>query len=210
MQKVINHPSIMKLLDWTYEKAIHGFPGLNSASELALTYMEQEGTLREKADSLIRWQNAKSGASGFVTGIGGLITLPVSIPANLASVLFVQVRMIAAIAYMGGHDLRDDKVKTLVYICLAGNVAKDLLQETGIIIGTRLTAQVVKSISEKSLIAINERVGFRLLATYGSKGIISLGKAVPLVGGLIGGGIDIFATNMIGNMARNAFIPASV
>jgi len=37
--------------------------------------------------------------------------------------------MIAAIAYMGGLNLRDEKVKTLVYTCLVGNFAKDVLQE---------------------------------------------------------------------------------
>jgi 4-diphosphocytidyl-2C-methyl-D-erythritol kinase len=37
--------------------------------------------------------------------------------------------------------------------------------------------------------------------------MINLGKAVPLVGGIIGGSIDMAATNTIGNMARNTFLP---
>ena len=197
----------MRVLDWAYEKAISGMPGLDSASQLASGFMEKEGSLREKANSLIRWQNAKAGTSGFVTGIGGLMTLPVAIPANLASVLYIQIRMIAAIAHMGGYDLRDEKVKTLVYMCLVGNFAKDILQETGIRLGTKFTALAIERISEKSLLLINQRVGFRLLATSGTKGMINLGKAVPLVGGIIGGSIDVAATNTIGNMARNTFLP---
>jgi len=197
----------MRVLDWAYEKAISGMPGLDSASQLASGFMEKEGSLREKANSLIRWQNAKAGTSGFVTGIGGLMTLPVAIPANLASVLYIQIRMIAAIAHMGGYDLRDEKVKTLVYMCLVGNFAKDILQETGIRLGTKFTALAIERISEKSLLLINQRVGFRLLATSGTKGMINLGKAVPLVGGIIGGSIDMAATNTIGNMARNTFLP---
>jgi hypothetical protein len=74
--------------------------------------------------------------------------------------------------------------------------------------GTKLTVKAVESISERSLLAINQRVGFRLLSTYGVKGAINLGKAVPLVGGLIGGTIDTFTTNLIGNIARNAFLPS--
>lgn len=194
-------------MDWAYEKAISGMPGLDSAPQLASSFMDKEGTLREKANSLIRWQNAKAGTSGFVTGIGGLMTLPVAIPANLASVLYIQIRMIAAIAYMGGYDLRDEKVKTLVYMCLVGNFAKDILQETGIRLGTKFTAMAIERISEKSLLLINQRVGFRLLTTSGTKGMINLGKAVPLVGGIIGGSIDVAATNTIGNMARNTFLP---
>jgi len=197
----------MRVLDWAYEKAISGMPGLDSASQLASGFMEKEGTLREKANSLIRWQNAKAGTSGFVTGLGGLLTLPVAIPANLASVLYIQIRMIAAIAHMGGYDLRDEKVKTLVYMCLVGNFAKDILQETGIRLGTKFTAMAIERISEKSLLLINQRVGFRLLTTSSTKGMINLGKSVPLVGGIIGGSIDVAATNTIGNMARNTFLP---
>lgn len=196
----------MKVLDWAYEKTLNGVPGLDTVDQLARKFMLQEGTLSEKADSLIRWQNAKAGTSGFITGIGGLMTLPVAIPANLASVLFIQVRMIAAIAHMGGHNLRDDKVKTLVYICLAGNFAKDIIQETGIMIGTKLTAKVLESVSERSLMSINKRVGFSLLSKYGGKGAINIGKAVPLVGGIIGGAVDVVTTNIIGNTARNMFI----
>ena len=55
----------MRVLDWAYEKAINGIPGLDSASQLASGFMEKEGSLREKANSLIRWQNAKAGTSGF-------------------------------------------------------------------------------------------------------------------------------------------------
>jgi uncharacterized protein (DUF697 family) len=207
MKNSMNHSSVMRVLDWAYEKALSGMPGLDSASQLASSFMDKEGTLREKANSLIRWQNAKAGTSGFVTGLGGFMTLPVAIPANLASVLYIQIRMIAAIAHMGGYDLRDEKVKTLVYMCLVGNFAKDILQETGIRLGTKFTAMAIERISEKSLLLINQRVGFRLLTTSGTKGMINLGKAVPLVGGIIGGSIDVAATNTIGNMARNTFLP---
>jgi len=196
----------MRALDWAYEKALNGLPGLDSAPELAIKFMKEKGSLYDQANSLIRWQNAKAGTSGFVTGVGGLMTLPVAIPANLASVLFIQVRMIAAIAYMGGSDLRDRKVKTLVFGCLVGNFAKDILQETGIRIGTKFTALAVERISEKTLLLINQKIGFRLLSTCGSKGLINLGKAVPLIGGVIGGTIDIAATNIMGNIARDIFV----
>jgi hypothetical protein len=208
MTKSFNLPVIMKALDWAYYKALNGIPGLDSAGKMAQKYMALDGTLHEKANSLIRSQNIKAGTSGFITGIGGLMTLPVAIPANLASVLYIQIRMIAAIARLGGYDLREDKVKTMVFICLVGNVAKDMIQEVGIMFGTKLTVKAVESISERSLLAINQRVGFRLLSTYGAKGAINLGKAVPLVGGLIGGTIDTFTTNLIGNIARNAFLPS--
>ncbi len=206
MSKKPTHSIVLQALDLAYEKAINGLPGMDSAEELARSYLQQEGTLTERANSLIRWQNAKAGSSGFITGLGGFATLPVAIPANLMSVLYFQVRMIAAIASMGGHDIRDDRVKSMIYACLAGNMAKDILQEIGINIGTRLTAQMIGRISESAIVAINRKVGFLLLSKTGGRGAINLGKAIPLAGGIIGGSIDVFATNLIGNIARNAFI----
>ncbi len=206
MKNTLDFPIMKRALDWAYEKALIGVHGMDSAVDMAQKYMKQDGTTHEKVNSLIRWQNAIAGGSGFITGIGGFMTLPVAIPANLASVLYIQIRMIAAIAYMGGFNLREDKVKTLVFMCLVGNIAKDIVQETGIRVGTTITAKAIGQISEKSLLLINERVGFRLLSACGSKGMINLAKAVPVVGGLVGGSIDVAATNLVGNMARKTFI----
>lgn len=189
-----------------YDKAVNGVPGLDSAQEMAEDYLSGDGTLHEKSNSLIRWQVSKAGTSGFLTGLGGILTMPVTIPVNLASVMYVQIRMIAAIAHMGEHDLKNDKVKSLVYACLAGNSAKDILRDIGIVVGTKLTTQAIKSISGKTIIAINQKVGFRLLTKFGEKGVVNLGKAVPIVGGIIGGTVDSVATNIIGNIARDTFI----
>ena len=87
-------------------KALHGLPGTDNIFELAESYLSKNSTIDEAIDSLIRWQNTKAATSGFLTGLGGLITLPVAIPANLASVIYVQIRMIGTIAYMRGYDLK--------------------------------------------------------------------------------------------------------
>lgn len=206
MGKEITTGKIMSAVGWGYEKAINGMPGLDSAQELAQSYMRKGDCRIEQANSLIRWQNTKAGTSGFLSGIGGIITMPVTLPANITSVLYVQIRMIAAIAYMGGHDVRDDQVKSLVYVCLTGNSAKDIMKGPGIAMGTKLTTNSIKSISGKTITAINQKVGFRLVTKFGEKGVINLGKAVPLVGGLIGGSFDSITTNTIGNVARETFI----
>ncbi len=198
---------IRKALDIAYEKALQGLPGLAPAEEMARQYLAREGSLRDKANALIRWQVAKAGSSGFITGLGGFATLPVTLPANLVSVLYFQVRMIAAIAYMGGYDLRDDRVKSLIYVCLAGNMAKDILQEAGISAGTRLTAQLTGRISETTLTAINNKLGMVLLTKSGSRGGINLSRMVPVAGGLIGGTFDVVTTRIIGKIALRTFIP---
>ena len=196
----------MQALDWIYDKAINGVVGFDSARELAENYMRTDCSPIDQANSLIRWQNTKAGTSGFLAGLGGLITIPIALPANMTSVMYIQIRMIAAIAHIGGYDLKNDRVKCLVYACLTGNAAKDILKGVGIVVGMKMTNSAVRSISGKAIVAINQKVGFRLLTKFGEKGVVNLGKAVPLVGGIIGGAIDTVTTNTIGNIARNTFI----
>ncbi len=198
--------AIMKLLDYAYNTAINGLPGFDDAESMAEDYLKKDGDLNSQVNSLINWQTAKAGTSGFLSGLGGIIVLPVAIPANIASVMLLQVRMIAAIAHMGGHNLQDDKVKTLVYACLAGNGAKEILKNTGIQVGKKVGVQAIKNIPGKVLVAINQKVGFRLVTKFGEKGIVNLVKLVPLLGGIIGGSVDIASTSIVGNTAKNIFI----
>ena len=206
MANNLTESKIMDVLNWSYDKAVQGVAGLDSAYDLADAYLKQEGSLHAQANSLIRWQNTKAGTSGFLTGLGGIITLPVAIPANVASVMYVQIRMIAAIAHMGGYNLNDDRVKSLVFLCLTGNAAKDILKDVGIVVGKKLAENAIKNISGKTIVAINKKVGFRLLTKFGEKGVINLGKAIPLLGGVVGATFDSVSTNTVGNIARDTFI----
>ncbi len=158
------------------------------------------------AKKFVNYQIAKCTTSGFLTGLGGLITLPVAIPANVSSVLYVQMRMIACLAYMGGYDTHSDQVQTLVYACLAGISLDQVLKNVGIQFGTKFTMAMVKKIPGTVLTKINQRVGFRFVTKFGSKGLINLGKAVPFVGGVIGGGFDFVETKLIANRAYKMFI----
>ncbi|RZG49034.1 EcsC family protein [Acinetobacter wuhouensis] len=206
MANNLTESKIMDVLNWSYDKAVNGVAGLDSAYDLANDYMKTNDSLYNQVNSLIRWQNTKAGTSGFLTGLGGIITLPIAIPANVASVIYVQIRMIAAIAHMGGHNLNDDRVKSLVFVCLTGNAAKDILKDIGIVVGKKIAQNSIKNISGKTITAINQKVGFRLLTKFGEKGVINLGKAVPLLGGIIGASFDSVTTNTVGNIARDTFI----
>lgn len=197
---------VAKALDWAYESAINGLPGMGTAEELAADYRKEDGSVQDQANALIRWQIAKCATSGFLTGLGGIITLPVAIPANLSSVLYVQIRMIAAIAALGGHDVRSDQVKTMIYACLCGSSIVEVVRGAGIKVGMKITENVIKGISKEIIVNINKAVGFRLVTKFGTTGVVNLGKTIPLVGGLIGGTMDAISTNTIGNIARDVFV----
>lgn len=206
MSSEITESKIMQTLEWAYEKAVNGVAGLDSAEEIANSYKNNSETLEEQANALIRWQNTKAATSGFVTGLGGIMTLPIAVPANLASVLYVQIRMIAAIAHLGGYDLKDDRVKTLVYACLVTNSAAEILKDVGVAVGKKLATSYIQRIPIEIIKKINAAVGFRLVTKAGSTGIVNLTKMVPFLGGIIGGSVDLYSTNKVGNIARDTFI----
>ncbi|MGE5382767.1 MAG: EcsC family protein [Omnitrophica WOR_2 bacterium] len=196
----------IKLLDWGYNRALSGSKGMEKASQLALHYADPSLSVNQQINALIRHQQLLAGSSGFITGIGGLMSLPIAIPLNLASVVFIQLRMIAAIAHLGGFDIEDKRVKSMAYACMAGNAAKDIFQEIGIRTGTKLTQKLIYGISERSFISVNEKIGFALISRTGSKGLINLSKAVPIAGGIIAGSLDLATTALIGKIAKKTFI----
>ena len=200
----LTESKMMQVLEWGYEKAIQGLPGMESAEELAKRYLEKYDTVDEAIDTFINWQCAKCATSGFITGLGGLLTLPVAIPANISSVIFVQIRMIATIAKMRGYNLKDDQVKTLVFVALTGQAATDILKQAGITIGSKVGINLIKKMPMKVIYQINKKVGFRLVTKFGQKGIINLGKLVPIVGGVIGGTVDTVGTLTVGKTAKNS------
>lgn len=118
MKTKLNETQMVTILDELYAKVLNGVPKVSKPVEsLANDYLISNNSPEKAAKELTKYQNAKCGTSGFITGLGGLITLPVTIPTNASGVLYVQLRMIAAIAYMGGFDIQSDQVQTLAYAC---------------------------------------------------------------------------------------------
>lgn len=202
---------MQQILDSCYAQAIDGIPKVSKPiDELADDYALKHDTKETAAKALIRAQLAKCSTSGFIAGLGGLITLPIAVPANISSVLYVQLRMIAAIAKLGGYDPRDDQVQTLAYVCLTGQAVSAVMKDAGINIGGKMAVAGIKKIPGEALKAINQKVGFRLLTKFGETGVINLGKAVPVVGGVIGGGFDFATTKVIADNAYKMFIKNSI
>jgi hypothetical protein len=202
--------SLLQGLEWVYDRALDGLLGRDASLEqLAQAYRTRFRSDDKTIASLIFWHTAMAGVAGFVTGLGGILALPAAIPANLAGVLYIQIRMIGAIAHLRGHDLSSDQVRTLVLACLAGSAALDILKDVGIKIGTQMSRQMILRISGELLKRINQAVGFRLVTKAGSRGVVNLVKAVPLVGGLVGGAVDATATKIVGETAKRVFVPVT-
>lgn len=203
----IDMDDVLQTLNVVYDKSVDGIPKVSQTVEdMANEYIEKYKEPEIAAKKLINNALTKCSTTGFLTGLGGLITLPVTVPTDLATTWYVQLRMIAAVAYITGLDVRTDEVRTLAYACLAGVSVSKFVKEAGIAAGTKLTAAMVKKIPGKALTAINKKVGFRFITKAGEKGIVNLMKLVPFVGGVIGAGLDFTETRIIANRAVKQFL----
>ena len=197
---------MMNLLDVCYDKALQGvLPGEKSIEELAEDYLYKSSSKKKAIDDLIGYQTVLCGTNGFITGLGGLLVLPVAIPTNILSTIYIQLRMTAAIAYINGYDIYSNQVRTIAYACLTGSSTTKVLKNVGIKIGEKVVINAIKKIPVEVLVKINQQVGFRLVTKFGQKGLVNFGKMMPLVGGVVGGVFDTGMTLTIGNIAKKVF-----
>lgn len=201
-------PNLLRqFLDTGYTQVLNGFGVFPSAAEIAREYLaKNQGNPQLAAEDLINWQMTKAATSGFITNLGGAATLPIAMPANISSVLYIQLRMIAAIAVMGGHDVHEDKVRTLVYTSLLGAAAADVLKEAGIKIGERVTRAAIMKITSVVAKKMASSVVARLLARLGLSSASNFAKLVPVAGGVVAAAMDATATKAIGAVSVKLFL----
>ena len=199
--------NILSVLSTIYDKSKSGIPHVSPPIEkMADDYLKKYHNKEKAAKRMLNMQVAKCTTSGFINGFGGWIAMPVTIPANISSVLYVQMRMIACTACIAGYDLDDDEVQTFVFACLAGVSVSELLKKFGVQFSEKLALQGIKKIPGKILTKINQRIGFRFLTKFGSKGLINVGKLIPVVGAVVNGALDLGETKFIANRAYKMFI----
>lgn len=187
-----------------------GGPGpLKSSVELAHEYLNDAKYQNHNARirSLIQWEASKNFTTGFVTGLGGLVTMPVSVPSAVGAAWLIQARMVGAIATIDGYDITDDRVRTLALISIAGDSGKEVLKRAGIDLSQRAGKAALAKLPGRVLIDINKRVGFRLLTKGGTRGVINLWRVVPVLGGAVGGSVDAAMCVAVGRAAARNFPP---
>lgn len=156
----------------------------------------------ELAKKVLNRKSVKNGFVGAVTGLGGLITLPVSIPADLICSWRIQASMAFSIAYIYGHTNDTTDLKTDLYLIMAGDSAKEALKRFGIEVSKGITKKAVnKYITRDVMVKIWKVVGQKIITKAGEKSLTSFMKLVPLVGAPVGFAFDWTATQAVGNLA---------
>ena len=191
------------------DKSVNGAAPLSSAEHLAQEYLIDESYADdgERIDALIQWETTKNFTAGFITGLGGILTMPISVPADMVASWLIQARMSAAIARICGFDLKSDRVQTFILACLVGDAVKDAGKAAGLDLTQGLTKTGLKKVSAEAVEELHKQVGKRLMAATAKKGATSLARSVPLLGGVVGGVFDATACNVVGRTAKVLFYP---
>jgi hypothetical protein len=195
-----------RLLDVLLDAGIDGLGPLKSARELADSARRDARTPEGALKRIIRSHVVKGGIGGFVTSVGGFVTMPIALPANVVEFYVGATRMVAAIATLRGYDVNDPEVRTAVLLTLVGSEADEVLAKAGL---TGKSGKVVglvgRDLPPAALLMINKAIAFRLLRGVGEKAFARLGRGIPVAGGLVGGGIDIWMLKRIADHAMNEF-----
>ena len=102
--------------------------------------------------------------------------------------------------------MNSDETQTFVYACLAGVSLNKVVKQAAVVFGVKVCNTLVKKLLAKVLTKIKQKVGFRFITKFGTKGLVNLGKLVPVVGGVIGGTLDFAETKVLANRAVKWFV----
>ena len=168
---------------------------------------QNPGISRDKlAKKVLHHKSLKNGLVGGATSLGGILTMPVTIPTDLIASWRIQATMAFSIAYIYGHTENTTDLKTDLYLILAGDSAKEALKRLGIEISKDITKKAVnKYITRDVMVKIWKVVGRKIITKAGQKSMTSFVKMVPLVSAPVGFVFDWSATQAVGYMAINFY-----
>lgn len=199
-----------KFVERLLDVGIDGRGSFDSATEVARSTLVRRGDAEKAIDDIVGDHLKIAAAGGFLTGLGGFITMPVALPANVVSFYVVATRMAAAIASLRGYDVSTQEVRSAVLLSLVGADSSDLLRKAGYASSGRLANLAAQRLPGPVLMAVNKGVGFRLITQAGRKTVSRLGRGVPLVGAALGAGLDTYLLKQIADHVRAEFPPRVV
>lgn len=158
-------------------------------------------------DKIICDHRRLAAGGGFVTGLGGFVTMSVSLPANIAGFYTLVTRMTAAIAHVRGYDLRNPDLRSAILLALIGGEADALLKKAGVVSTGRLASLATRGLPPTARMVVDKAVGFRLVAQVSEKLLPRLGQSIPLAGAFVGAGLDAYLLHKVAKTAREQFPP---
>lgn len=201
--------AINKVVGMLLDVGLDGRGPIDSATQIAESALREKGSAEEAVRAIARGTMLRGGVGGFVTGLGGFVTMPIALPANVLEFYVQATRMVGAIATLRGYDVADERIRTAVLLTLVGSRSDEVLKKAGMATGGgRVTSMALRGLPPAALMVINKAVGFNLMRGVGTRVLGKLGRGVPIAGGFVGAGIDTYMMKKIADHAMREF-PAS-
>jgi hypothetical protein len=192
-----------------FDRAVDGFgplPGAADAADKRLA--EHDGNVTATIRSLIDSHVRLAGVEGFLTNIGGLVTMTLTLPLNVSGLALLQCHLVAGIAHLRGYDLDDPRVRNAVLVCLLGEEPVRRLVSEQKLPAPPMALATAPAHDPSLDRVISAEVAADLVAKVaGKKLAVTVGRRIPLVGGLVGMGADGYATWKIGRYADRELLP---
>ncbi len=190
-------------------KAVDGFPGFPGAREIARKHLARTHDVDAAVKAVIDQHVRLAGAQGFVTNLGGVVTLAISIPTNLVGLAILHVRMVAAIAHLRGYEISAPQVRAAALMTLLGeDGVRDAIKDKDLDSHPHDFAVGAGDIDAATLDTITAQVTQALVTRIGGKNAtLTITRRVPIIGGAISAGVDALATHSVGRYADKEFPP---
>jgi EcsC family protein len=192
-----------------FERAVDGLGPLKGAAAAADAKLERHhGDPARAIGDVVDSHVSLAGAQGFLTNIGGLVTMTVAIPANVSGLALLQAHMVGGIAHLRGYDLADPRVRNAVLACMLGADSVTALIKARKLPSSPMaiaTAPAYDSVLDQR---IASQVAAELLERVAGKRTMAvIGRKVPVLGGGIGLVSDGLATFHVGRYAAKELKP---
>src|SRR4029079_692968 len=120
-----------KMIERLMDVGIDGRGRFASAQKVADVAIAEHPDVEGAIGATVRAHLLLGAVGGFVTGLGGFITMSVALPANVLEFYLVATRMVATIASIRGYDIRRPEVRSAILLALVGADSDDLLAKAG-------------------------------------------------------------------------------
>jgi EcsC protein family len=186
-----------------FERAVDGLGPLKGAAAAAEVKLERHHGDRARAiGDVVDSHVSLAGAQGFLTNIGGLVTMTVAIPANVSGLALLQAHMVGGIAHLRGYDLTDPRVRNAVLACMLGGDSVAALIKAKKLPSSPMAIATAPAYDPVLDQRIASHVAAELLERVAGKRTLAvLGRKVPVLGGGIGLVSDGLATFQVGRYA---------
>jgi hypothetical protein len=134
--------------------------------------------------------------------------MAVTVPANVSGLALIQCRMIAGIAHLRGYDLDDPRVRNAILTCLLGeDTVNAMIKKRKLPAPPMALATAPVNDPELDRILSAEVASELITKVAGKRIAITVGRRVPIVGGVVGMSADAYSTWRIGRYADKELLP---